>query len=139
MNSRLGGVVVSVLATGPKGCGFEPGHGDGFFKGDKIRSTPFFEWEVKPEVPCRKSLRHVKDVLKLHGDGQTILISFAHLPFAPEMSQMARNRTVLVAARDVSAGRKPVSTGGCNRDVSVDRTAGQHLGLPERCNRQVTS
>jgi hypothetical protein len=27
--SRLGGVVVSVLATGPKGCGFEPGQGDG--------------------------------------------------------------------------------------------------------------
>jgi hypothetical protein len=29
-HSRLGGVVVSVLATGPKGCGFEPGQGDGF-------------------------------------------------------------------------------------------------------------
>jgi hypothetical protein len=33
--SRLGGVVVSVLATGRKGCGFEPGQGDGFFTGDK--------------------------------------------------------------------------------------------------------
>jgi hypothetical protein len=31
--SRLGGVVISVLATGPKGCVFEPG--DGFFKDDK--------------------------------------------------------------------------------------------------------
>jgi hypothetical protein len=27
---RLGGVVVSVLATGPKRRGFEPGQGDGF-------------------------------------------------------------------------------------------------------------
>jgi hypothetical protein len=27
---RLGGVVVSVLATGPKGLGFKPGRGDGF-------------------------------------------------------------------------------------------------------------
>jgi hypothetical protein len=27
---RLGGVVVSVLATGPKGCRFEPSQGDGF-------------------------------------------------------------------------------------------------------------
>jgi hypothetical protein len=27
---RLGGLVVSVLATGPKGCGFEPGQGNGF-------------------------------------------------------------------------------------------------------------
>jgi hypothetical protein len=33
--SRLGSVVVSVLATGSKGCGFEPDKGDGFFKGDK--------------------------------------------------------------------------------------------------------
>jgi hypothetical protein len=28
--SRLGGVVVSVLATGPKGCGLKPGQGDRF-------------------------------------------------------------------------------------------------------------
>jgi hypothetical protein len=27
-SSRLGGVVVSMLATGPKACGFEPGQGD---------------------------------------------------------------------------------------------------------------
>jgi hypothetical protein len=37
---RLGGVVVSVLATAPKGCGFKPGQGDGFLKAIKIRSTP---------------------------------------------------------------------------------------------------
>jgi hypothetical protein len=37
---RLGGVVVSVLATGPKGCEFEPGQGDGFLRAVKIRSTP---------------------------------------------------------------------------------------------------
>jgi hypothetical protein len=39
---RLGGVVVSVFATGPKGCGFEPGQGDGFLSAIKIRSTPSF-------------------------------------------------------------------------------------------------
>jgi hypothetical protein len=32
--------VVSVLATGPKGRGFEPGQGDGFLRAIKIRSTP---------------------------------------------------------------------------------------------------
>jgi hypothetical protein len=37
---RLGGVVVSVLATGPKGCGFKPGQGDGFLMVITIRSTP---------------------------------------------------------------------------------------------------
>jgi hypothetical protein len=33
--NRLGGVVVSVLATGPKVAGSKPGQGDGFFKGNK--------------------------------------------------------------------------------------------------------
>jgi hypothetical protein len=55
--------VVSVLATGPKGRGFKPGRGDEFLRAIKIRSTPSFGWEVKPEVPCRKILRHVKDPL----------------------------------------------------------------------------
>jgi hypothetical protein len=36
----LGGVVVSVLVTGPKVCGFEPGQGDGFLRAIKFRSTP---------------------------------------------------------------------------------------------------
>jgi hypothetical protein len=66
--SHLGGVVVSVLATGPKGHGFEPGQGGGFLRVIKIRSTPSFVWKVKLEVPCRKILRHVKDLLKSHGD-----------------------------------------------------------------------
>jgi hypothetical protein len=35
MAVHLGGVVVSVLATGPKVCVLEAGQGDGFFKGDK--------------------------------------------------------------------------------------------------------
>jgi hypothetical protein len=38
---RLGGVVVSVIATGPKGWGFEPGQGDGFFKDDKNPQQTF--------------------------------------------------------------------------------------------------
>jgi hypothetical protein len=38
--SRLGGVVVSVLATGTKGCEFKPSQGDGFLRVIKIRSTP---------------------------------------------------------------------------------------------------
>jgi hypothetical protein len=41
-SSRLGGVVVSVLATGPKGCGFKPGRGDGFLRAIKISSTSSF-------------------------------------------------------------------------------------------------
>jgi hypothetical protein len=56
--------VVSVLATEPKGRGFKPGRGDGFLRAIKFRSTHFFGWEVKPEVPCRKILRLVKDPLR---------------------------------------------------------------------------
>jgi hypothetical protein len=32
---RLGGVVVSMLVTGPKGWGFEPSQGDGFLRAIK--------------------------------------------------------------------------------------------------------
>jgi hypothetical protein len=61
--SRLGGVVVSVLATGSKGCRFKHGRGDEYLRAIKIRSTPSFGWEVKPEAPCREILRHVEDPL----------------------------------------------------------------------------
>jgi hypothetical protein len=79
--------VISVVATGTKGRGFEPGQGDGFLRAIKIRITPRFGWEIKPEIPCRKMLRHVKDLLKSHGDRQT-KFSFPSsiLILAPEMS-----------------------------------------------------
>jgi hypothetical protein len=59
LNRRLGGVVVSVFATGPKGHGFKPSRGDGFLRAIKLCSTPPFGWEV----PCHKILQHVKDPL----------------------------------------------------------------------------
>jgi hypothetical protein len=58
--SRLGDVVVSVLATGSMGRGFKPDRGDGFLRAKK---APSFEREVKPEAPCRKILRHIKNLL----------------------------------------------------------------------------
>jgi hypothetical protein len=45
---RPGDVVVSVLATGPKGRGFKPGRGNGFLRAIKILSTPSFGCKVKP-------------------------------------------------------------------------------------------
>jgi hypothetical protein len=83
---RLGGIVASELATGPKGRGLEPDKGDGFLRAIKIHSTPSFGWELKPEVPCRKISQHVKDVLKSHGDRYT-KFSFPSsiLLLAPEM------------------------------------------------------
>jgi hypothetical protein len=56
--------VVTVIATGPKDRGFKPSRCDEFLRAMKIRSTPSFGWEGKPEVPCRKVLRHVKDPLR---------------------------------------------------------------------------
>jgi hypothetical protein len=61
ISCRLGGVLVSVLATGPKSRRFELGRGDGFLKAIKIRSTPSLGWKVKPDVPCSKILRYFKD------------------------------------------------------------------------------
>jgi hypothetical protein len=63
--SLLGGVVVSVLATGPKCRGFELSRGDGSLRAIKIRNTPSFGEEVKPEAPCRKILRHQENHLQV--------------------------------------------------------------------------
>jgi hypothetical protein len=48
----------ALLATRPKGSGYKPGQGNGRLRAIKIRSTPSLRWEVMPEVPCRKILRH---------------------------------------------------------------------------------
>jgi hypothetical protein len=53
---RLGGVVVSVLATGPKGCDKNPQH------------TFLSDGKESGKVPCRKILQHVKELLKSHRD-----------------------------------------------------------------------
>jgi hypothetical protein len=45
--SRLGGVVVSVLATVPNGRGFKPCRDDGFFKGDKNPQHTFLRMGSK--------------------------------------------------------------------------------------------
>jgi hypothetical protein len=58
---HLGGVMVNVLDIGPKVRVLKPGRGDGFLRAIKIRCTTSFGRKLKPEVPCRKILRHVKE------------------------------------------------------------------------------
>jgi hypothetical protein len=59
---RLGGVMVGVLAIGPKVPGFKRCRGDGFLKVIQIYSTISFGGggEVKTTGPSRKILRDVK-------------------------------------------------------------------------------
>jgi hypothetical protein len=56
--------VVGELTTRPKGRALEVGQGDGFLRVIKIRSTPFFGREVKPE----KILQQIRNILESHGD-----------------------------------------------------------------------
>jgi hypothetical protein len=51
VTSRLGDVVVTLLATGPKGCGSEPNQGDGFLKGDKNLQHTFLWMGSKARGP----------------------------------------------------------------------------------------
>jgi hypothetical protein len=154
---HLGGEVVSVLVTGPKGCGFEPGQGNGFLRAIKILSTSSFGWEVKPEAPTHKIWRHVKDLLMSHWDGQT-KFSFPS-PICPLSHLLQRSlcwqdhQSVLGDARDVCwqdyqpvlgdardvcwQDYQPVL--GAARDVSADRTARQYWWLPECSGRQAGS
>jgi hypothetical protein len=48
-----------VLATGPKGRGFETGRWDGILRAIKMGSILSFGWELKPEAPCHKTLGYV--------------------------------------------------------------------------------
>jgi hypothetical protein len=55
--SRLGGVIVSVLAIGPKVCRFKPAWGDCILRAIKIRAMPL--------ARCNKILRHVKNLFEV--------------------------------------------------------------------------
>jgi hypothetical protein len=55
--------VVSVLTTGAK-VQVQTQARRWILRVIKIRGTPSFGCEVKPEVPCRKILRHVEDHLR---------------------------------------------------------------------------
>jgi hypothetical protein len=57
----LGGLVVSVLAIWRKVRGLKPARGRCTLRVKQIRSTTSFGGEVKPSVPCRMILRHVKE------------------------------------------------------------------------------
>ena len=48
----FGGVVVSMLASGTKVCGFKPGRSRWIFTDVKILSMPSSGGEVKESVPC---------------------------------------------------------------------------------------
>jgi hypothetical protein len=48
------GLVVIVLAIGPKFTGSNLAEGDGFLRAIKIRSSPSFEVKAKLVAPCRK-------------------------------------------------------------------------------------
>jgi hypothetical protein len=72
----------------------------------KISSTPRFLCQVKLEVPCRQILRHVKDLLRSHGDEYTNFLYLSPiLPLAPEISLLTE---------------PPASTGGC-QSALVDK------------------
>jgi hypothetical protein len=58
--------MVSPLAIRTKVHAFKPGIGDEFLMAIKIRSTPNFGGEVKPEAQCRKYLRHVKTLSSIN-------------------------------------------------------------------------
>jgi hypothetical protein len=53
----------------PTVAGQKPGQGDGFLRAIKIRSTPSSRMGSKAgRSPCRKILRHVKELLKSRRD-----------------------------------------------------------------------
>jgi hypothetical protein len=64
----LGGIVVCVLAIGPKIRGLKPCRRLWIFKGNKNFQHSFLRREVKPSIPCCKILWHVKETSKYQRD-----------------------------------------------------------------------
>jgi hypothetical protein len=95
--SRLGGVVVSMLETGPNFAG------SNLTEAIKFRITHSFAWEVKPEVPCCKILRHVKDPLRYYRYWYakfSLLRPF--LLFAPDVSVGGTSRELWWTSQELS-------------------------------------
>jgi hypothetical protein len=88
--------VVIVLVIGPKVRGFNPAEDDGFLRAIKIRSTTSFGREVKPAIPFRKILRHVKD----HYSTKEILVGQILGHFSSILSCFA-TRCLLVTATEL--------------------------------------
>jgi hypothetical protein len=68
MKVALGGLMVTVLAIGPRFAGSNPTEGDGFFRTIKICNKPAFGGEVKPSAQCCRILRHVKEPYEYERD-----------------------------------------------------------------------
>jgi hypothetical protein len=64
----VNGLVVMVLAIEPKSRRFTPDPGRWFLSVIRIRSTTSFGGQVKPSVPHRKILQHVKKRYEYEGD-----------------------------------------------------------------------
>jgi len=54
LNIGFGGLEVACWPLVPKFAGLNPTEAVGFFRGEKIFSTPSFGGEVKPSVPCHR-------------------------------------------------------------------------------------
>jgi hypothetical protein len=54
--------MVSVLAIGPKVCGFTHSQGDGPLRVIKVHNTPYFGGKIKVFAPSHMILWHVKDL-----------------------------------------------------------------------------
>jgi hypothetical protein len=57
----LGGLVVTMVSTGPRFACPNPDEDDGILRAIKVRIMTSFGGEIQPSVPCRKILRHAKD------------------------------------------------------------------------------
>jgi hypothetical protein len=94
----LKGLVVTVLAIGPKVRGFKPSREQRIFKGDKIRRMTSFGGEIKPSAPCRKILQHVTDPC---GVWQIYLASIINENFSPRFYLLHYKAFLLVFSREL--------------------------------------
>jgi hypothetical protein len=98
--SRLVGVMVSVLAIGPKVHGFKPARGSGFLRTIKFRSTPSFGGEFKWQAPCCKTSQHSKNIISTNRN-----TSHGQTHYSLRLSLLLATRWLMVGLQEGSYGR----------------------------------
>jgi hypothetical protein len=94
-------LILACLPLDPRFAGSNPAEDDGFLRSIKIHSTPSFGGEVKPSVPCRKILQHVKEPCRVW---KRYFVGKIQRTFPPQVS---RASLLIVSAGkcDSSGGR----------------------------------
>jgi hypothetical protein len=119
LHHGFSGLVVSMLASGTRVCGFEPGRSHQIFSGIKILSMHSFRMEVNLFAPCRR-FSVWKRTRWLHGSWVTGKICRLFLAwFSPSLIEVATLAWHGVPLELMEETKERCTEGQCNTGLGV--------------------